>query len=306
MRFALVSFALVMGVSSPAFAEAEPAPFGLAWGMSVSDFSDGGDRCKEGVCYLPGSLGPGDTKSISAHFSTGHGLQSIVWVAQPFQNDQGGTGGRLRYKEVSDNFANNGCVVATKYEMASDPNEFYRCIADASCGAWYSRWSCGETEAVITIKGTAPKTGLLLLAYLGPQFGEASVEEASRGDGGTGMEPVISLVNSLPSPNLMRLPKAEPRGAEIRRNDEPPLPMWAWAVGGVVGVLALLGIFFRRFQGGTDGFLGRVPGSRGRMPYSPTRDHHVGGTEEDQLQEPYTEEEAPEQPTEAYEEEPRE
>jgi len=206
-RFCLLAI-LISWVFSEAIAE-EPkggAPFGLTWGMTISELRKQKIKITEetplyhsllvavGIKEAP--ITPDDTEKFLLAFGKERGLQQVIWYGKPINNDALGTEGKekfrslrtllsKKYGEPTKSTEKNGLL------LWGCPERFYELLKSEGEGFWYNlryetvwraEWQLPEgIELILKLEGLEPKSGRVVVRYLTPKWFEIiELEESAR------------------------------------------------------------------------------------------------------------------------------
>ena len=157
----------------------QPPPFGLKWGMKISDLDDMGitpsSSSQTGtltivnVKDMPGAFP--DTDVVNMLFDQKRGLVKVRWISTPITDDPIGTKGRAKYGEM------RKMVVEKRGKPTDETNvvgarlfdqedEFYQCLDYEGCGVWSSLWEQKPSGGVLlSIEGTGAGKGYVQVDY---------------------------------------------------------------------------------------------------------------------------------------------
>jgi hypothetical protein len=154
---------LVMVLTNAAFADSQPAPFGLSWGMSQKEVEALGVVLAEpkdsrygvlrGARNLPKTLD--DTSSVGLYFGFNDKLWRIVSVSKTFEHDDSGIQVKTRFAELSTLLSQRYGPRKDHFGSASesfyrDPERFAYAISQNKL-AYFSEWS-GDVQIQLEIR----------------------------------------------------------------------------------------------------------------------------------------------------------
>jgi hypothetical protein len=175
----LAGLAVAAGGLAPARAEAAPAPFGLDWGMQISDLTvrdipvqsqtKSGNLTIVTVTQTPQMLE--DTYLVSLLFDNERGLVKVRWLSNDIEGDAAGKLGRQKYAAVHrfvvENYgepSDEALVVGAR--LFDQDDEFYQCLRYEGCGIWSAIWEQEPSGGILlSIEGLGAGKGFVQVDF---------------------------------------------------------------------------------------------------------------------------------------------